>query len=129
MADKVGIVLISHSAQIGQGVFDLVQQVITEVPIAVAAGTDEEEIGTSMEKIQQAIEQVDQGQGVLLLYDLGSAKMNAEMAIEFTEVENVQIAEHVALVEGAYIAAVEANMGKSLAEVRQSLRKLEIAEM
>ncbi|WP_058306594.1 dihydroxyacetone kinase phosphoryl donor subunit DhaM [Gracilibacillus massiliensis] len=129
MSDKVGIVIISHSPKIGDGVFDLIKQVITGVPIAVAAGTDDNKIGTSMEKIKDAIEQVDSGNGVLLMYDLGSAKMNAEMSIEFSESTNVQLADHIPLVEGSYIAAVEANLGKSLQEIRKSLQKIEITEM
>ncbi|WP_073201330.1 dihydroxyacetone kinase phosphoryl donor subunit DhaM [Gracilibacillus kekensis] len=129
MSDKVGLVIISHSPKIGDGVFELIKQVITGVPIAVAAGTDDNQIGTSMEKIIDAITQVDNGNGVLLMYDLGSAKMNAEMAIEFSESANVQLADHIPLVEGSYIAAVEANMGKSLQEIRNSLQKIELTEM
>lgn len=110
MSDKVGMVIISHSVKIANGVTDLIGQVITDVPIEVAAGTDDEEIGTSVEKIMNAIKKVDHGNGVVLFYDLGSSKMNAEMAIEFLGKSDVKIADHVPLVEGSYIAAVEANM-------------------
>ncbi|UOQ85074.1 dihydroxyacetone kinase phosphoryl donor subunit DhaM [Gracilibacillus salinarum] len=129
MADKVGLVIISHSKKIGEGVCDLISQVISDVPIAIAAGTDDGEIGTSMELIGKAIEDVDQGKGVILLYDLGSAKMNAEMAIEFSERDQIKLANHVPLVEGAYIAAVEANMGYSLEKIMKSLTKLELEDM
>ncbi|UOQ48409.1 PTS-dependent dihydroxyacetone kinase phosphotransferase subunit DhaM [Gracilibacillus caseinilyticus] len=129
MADKVGLVIISHSKKIGEGVYDLISQVISDVPIAIAAGTEDEEIGTNMELISKAIEDADHGKGVILLYDLGSAKMNAEMAIEFSERENIQLANHVPLVEGAYVAAVEANMGYSIEKIRKSLTKLELEDM
>lgn len=129
MSEKVGIVIISHSSKIGEGVKELAKQVIEHVPIEVAAGTIENEIGTSIEKIQAAIEMADKGRGVLLLYDLGSAKMNAEMAIEFSARTDVKLANGVPLVEGAYIAAVESNMGYSLEQILLSLEKIKLENM
>lgn len=129
MSEKVGIVIISHSSKIGEGVKELAEQVIEHVPIEVAAGTIENEIGTSIEKIQAAIELADKGRGVLLLYDLGSAKMNAEMAIEFSARTDVKLANGVPLVEGAYIAAVESNMGYSLEQILLSLEKIKLENM
>ncbi|GAB3059670.1 dihydroxyacetone kinase phosphoryl donor subunit DhaM [Virgibacillus ainsalahensis] len=119
---NVGIVLISHSSKIAEGINDLIQQVIQDVPIELAGGTDEEEIGTNIDKIVSAIGRADQGAGVLLFYDIGSAKMNAEMAMEMAEIEQIKLAE-APLVEGSYVAAVEAGMGKSLDEVYEAAQK------
>ncbi|QDP41321.1 dihydroxyacetone kinase phosphoryl donor subunit DhaM [Radiobacillus deserti] len=119
----VGIVLVSHSPKVAEGIKDLITQVIQDVPVVAAGGTDENEIGTSFEKISDAIEEVQSEKGVLLFYDLGSALMNAEMAIEMSNHDNVQVAKDVALVEGAYVAAVEASMGKSIEEVYQAAKK------
>jgi|SRR5690625_3502733 len=129
MNNKVGIVIISHSIKIGEGVKELAEQVINKVPIEVAAGTEDNEIGTSIEKIQVAIEKVNRGAGALLLYDLGSAKMNAEMAIEFGNYTDVKIGDGIPLVEGSYIAAVESNMGHSLEEILVSLEKIKLENM
>ncbi|MBU5267042.1 dihydroxyacetone kinase phosphoryl donor subunit DhaM [Virgibacillus proomii] len=112
----VGIVLISHSAKIAEGTKELILQVMKDIPIETAGGTDENEIGTSIEKISAAIDQANQGMGVLLFYDLGSAKMNAEMAIELAERDDVKLVE-APIVEGSYVAAVESGMGKQLADV------------
>ena len=60
--------------------------------------------------------------GVLLFYDLGSAKMNAELAIEISEHKNIKIAE-APLLEGGYVGAVESNMGKDLDEIIESLNE------
>jgi len=49
---------------------------------------------------------------VVLLYDLGSAKMKAEIAIELAESIEVKLVE-APLVEGSYVAVVEASMGKA----------------
>ncbi|MGP4059363.1 dihydroxyacetone kinase phosphoryl donor subunit DhaM [Halobacillus sp. H74] len=82
---------------------ELLQQVVGGVPIESAGGSEGAGIGTSFEKIQSAIEQVD-ANGALVFYDLGSAKMNAEMAIEMLESENVRLVSY-PIVEGAYLAA------------------------
>ncbi|MEW9677898.1 dihydroxyacetone kinase phosphoryl donor subunit DhaM [Lentibacillus sp. L22] len=117
-----GLVLISHSQKIAEGMKEIIRQVIKEVPIQPAGGTDENEIGTSIDKILQAIEQADDGNGVILMYDLGSAKMNAEMAIEMTDRENIKLAE-APLVEGSYVAAVEAGQGKSVDAIIDNLKR------
>ena len=69
----VGIVLISHSPKVVEGIHDIVRQVIKDVPVELAGGTDENEIGTSIEKIQKAIHRANKGKGVLMFYDIGSA--------------------------------------------------------
>ncbi|UJL45444.1 PTS-dependent dihydroxyacetone kinase phosphotransferase subunit DhaM [Virgibacillus sp. NKC19-16] len=117
-----GIVLISHSSKIAEGIKDLITQVVKEVPIEAAGGTEEDDIGTSIDKIQEAIGRADTGKGVLLFYDIGSAKMNAEMAMEMADSENIQLVE-APLVEGSYTAAVESGMGKSVQEVHDAVVK------
>ncbi len=118
----VGIVLISHSNKVVEGIKDIIRQVIHDVPLEIAGGTDEDKIGTSVTKISLAIEEVYSDKGVLLFYDLGSAKMNAELAIEMSEHQNIKIAE-VPLLEGAYVGAVESNMGKNLDEIIEILNE------
>mgnify|MGYP001214726706 CR=1 FL=1 len=117
--DKVAIVLISHSAKVVEGVADIIRQMVPNVSVGLAGGTEDEEIGTSIEKIQAAIEEVYNNQGVLLFYDIGSAKMNAELAIELSGYDHVVVVE-APLLEGAFVAAVEAGMGKTLEEVREA---------
>jgi len=119
---NVGIVLISHSAKVVEGIKEIINQVNDTVSIALAGGTDDGEIGTSIEKIQTAIDSVSHDKGVLLVYDLGSAKMNAELAIEMGALEKVKILE-APILEGAYVAAVEAGMGKDLDEVVKAVEK------
>lgn len=120
--DYVGIVLVSHSHKIVEGLLEVIRQVIQDVPIEIAGGTNENEIGTSIEKILSAIHKVNFNRGVLVFYDLGSAKMNAEVALEMLDSISIKIVD-APLVEGAYVAAVEANMGKSIAEVYEAIRK------
>ncbi|RDW15700.1 dihydroxyacetone kinase phosphoryl donor subunit DhaM [Oceanobacillus chungangensis] len=117
----VGVVLISHSSKIVEGMKELIRQVIYDVPIELAGGTEENEIGTSIDKITRAINLADKGEGVILFYDIGSAKMNAEIAIELSESEVVLV--EAPLVEGSYIAAVESGMGRSLQEIKRAVEK------
>lgn len=116
---SVGLVVVSHSGKLAEGVCELAAQMAADVQLAPAGGTDDGGIGTSLEKIQAGIAQADSGDGVLLLTDLGSAVMTAEMALEFLEPDQqqrVRMAD-APLVEGTVAAAVAAQTGKSLAEV------------
>lgn len=121
--EHVGIVLISHSAKVVEGIKEIIDQVVNHVPIELAGGTEENEIGTSVEKIFSAIEHAYSEKGVILLFDLGSALMNAELAIEMSEYSNIKIAEDIPLLEGAYIAAVESSMGKDIEQILTSLKE------
>lgn len=113
---KVGIVLVSHSSKVVAGIKDIISQMVPNVSVALAGGTEEDSIGTSIDKIQQAVEEVYNEQGVLIFYDIGSAKMNAEIAVEISEHDNLKVVE-APILEGAFVAAVEAGMGKSIEEV------------
>ena len=107
---KVGLVLVSHSDKLAEGLAELAGQMAPDVAIIAAGGTDDGGIGTSLEKIQSGIAQADGGAGVALLADLGSAVMTAEMALEFLDPgqrEKVRLAD-APLVEGAVAAAVAA---------------------
>jgi dihydroxyacetone kinase phosphotransfer subunit len=126
----VGMVLVSHSHELVNGLRSLLSQVEPNVPIAVAGGTDEDEIGTSALKIKRAIESVYSDYGVIILFDIGSSLLNTKLAIEWLgEGRQVRIAD-ASLVEGAFSAVVEAGFGSSLdqvlaaAEEAKSIKKL-----
>jgi len=79
----VSLVIVSHSAQLAEGVAELAGQMAQgKVAIAVAGGTSDGALGTSVEKIIDALNQVDGPDGILVLLDLGSAVMATEMAVE-----------------------------------------------
>ncbi|MBK7896326.1 MAG: phosphoenolpyruvate--protein phosphotransferase [Anaerolineaceae bacterium] len=118
----VGIVVVSHSATLAQGVRELAEQMVQgQVPLAVAGGIDDPEqpIGTDPMKVLAAIESVYGEDGVLVLMDLGSALLSAEMALEFLPEEqqaNVKLCA-APLVEGTMAAAVQSMVGGTLAQV------------
>ena len=118
----IGIVVVSHSAKLAEGVCDLARQVGQgRVRIAAAGGTADPEnpIGTDAFQVQQAIESVYSEDGVLVLMDLGSAVLSAGVALEMLGEERSSRVELCAapLVEGAVAAASLAAAGASLAEI------------
>ncbi len=113
----VGIVLVSHSATLADGVRELLAQVAGEdVAVAVAGGTDDGALGTSDELIRAAIEAADQGCGVVVLPDLGSAVLAARVALADLEREDFVLVD-APFVEGAVAATVLAGTGAELSEV------------
>ncbi|NFO88754.1 PTS-dependent dihydroxyacetone kinase phosphotransferase subunit DhaM [Clostridium botulinum] len=124
----VGIVIVSHSNFIAKGVREVALQMAPEVSIVDAGGTSDGRIGTDISKITSAIESVYSDSGVLVLFDLGSAFMNTEMAIEFLD-DNIRGKVEIIdapLVEGAITAAIEASMDKSLAEIKEVLKPMSL---
>jgi PTS hybrid protein len=116
----VSLVLVSHSKTLAEGLRDMVVQVAGDtVRVAAAGGTADGRLGTNAEAIVEAIRAVDDGDGVLVLLDLGSAWLSVEMALdELSETEHARvIVSEAPLVEGAVLAAVQASVGASLAEV------------
>lgn len=119
----VGLVLISHSRKITDGIKELVEQMVADkVKVVSAGGLDESTLGTSVEGILNGINSVYDESGVLLLVDLGSAVLSAKEAIEFLDEskQNNVVISNAPLVEGSFIAAIEASTGKTLVEVNNA---------
>jgi phosphoenolpyruvate-protein phosphotransferase/dihydroxyacetone kinase phosphotransfer subunit len=123
----VGLVIVSHSAQLAAGVAELAGQMAQgKTPIAAAGGAGEDTLGTSVDKIIAAIQSVSGSDGVLVLLDLGSAILSAEMALEMLDEDDQRGPIRLSfapLVEGAVTAALEASLGRSLVEVQQAAEK------
>lgn len=111
----VGLLIVSHSSKIAEGVKDLADQMTKgEVPIAIAGGANDGSLGTSADLIRQALEQLASADGILVLLDLGSAVLSAETALE--EFNRPYLISDAPLVEGAVMAAIEASVGADLAQ-------------
>ena len=116
----IGIVIVAHSAKLADGIKEMADQMAKGlVAIAAAGGVDDTTLGTNADRIYEAIEQVYREDGVLVLFDLGSALFSTQMAIERLD-EGRQakvLLSEAPLVEGAIVAAVEASLGHDLATV------------
>jgi multiphosphoryl transfer protein len=113
---SVGIVVVSHSRSLGNAAVELAREVIgdVDVPIAVAAGLDETTLGTDA----AAIATSDRGAGVVVLMDLGSAVLSAELALDLLEdvgadpaTRGRTVLSAGPLVEGLVVAAATASTG------------------
>ncbi|GAA2866741.1 dihydroxyacetone kinase phosphoryl donor subunit DhaM [Lactobacillus intestinalis] len=123
---SLGITLVSHVPEIAEGLPKLLNQVAKDVPITTAGGTNDGDIGTSMEKIMDAFDD-NEADEILAFYDLGSAKMNLEMAMEMTDKKTVHLYD-AAFVEGAYTAASLIQAGVGLDEIESQLKPLKIKD-
>ncbi|MEV0384845.1 phosphoenolpyruvate--protein phosphotransferase [Nonomuraea sp. NPDC050643] len=106
--------LVSHSAGLAAEVVALTRGIAgTEAPMAAAGGMADGALGTSVDVIERAVRSVDQGDGVVLIPDLGSSVLTARLLEEDGRV----VVADVPFVEGAIAAAVAAGTGVPLADV------------
>jgi len=122
----VGIVVVSHSKNLAQEIINFSMQMAqSDIKVINAGGTDDGRFGTDATKIMDAIQQSDDKDGVLILVDLGSAIMSAEMAIDFLDEDlkkRVLIAD-APIVEGCISAVSQASIGTSLEEVKNAAER------
>ena len=121
----VGLVLVSHSRAVVEGVRDIVGQFGgSDVPVGLAGGTDDGRLGTSAPRIVEAIRSIvgpdaATSDGAVILLDFGSAALSVSFALD--ELEPAERAAvrvpDAPLVEGAFVAGVQASIGASLDEV------------
>jgi phosphoenolpyruvate---glycerone phosphotransferase subunit DhaM len=127
----VGIVVVSHSAELAAGLRALAGQMAgPDVAIEAAGGTAAGALGTDEARVREAIEQAGRdGDGVVVLGDLGSSILTVRHVLEHQANGHVQLAD-APFVEGAVTAAVTAGAGAPLdavvraAEEARGARKL-----
>ena len=116
-----GLVVVSHSRALADSAVALASEMLhgSQVRIAVAAGLDATTFGTDATAIVEAIHTADDGDGVVVLMDLGSAVLSAEMALDMIDpaVRERVVLCPAPLVEGLVVAAVSAAGGATPGEV------------
>ena len=129
----VGIVIVSHSNKLAQGVMELAKMMASDALVAAAGGLEDGSFGTSYEKINAAINSVYTDDGVVILMDMGSAVMTTEMVIEALGYDDVVMLDG-PVVEGAIVAALESSMGTPLRDMQAKVdearetRKLDLTK-
>jgi multiphosphoryl transfer protein len=117
----VGLVIVSHSRALARAAVGLAQEMVhgKQLKITIAAGLDDTTFGTDATQIVEAINAADQGAGVVVLMDLGSAVLSAELALELLDgdLRDRVVLCPAPLVEGLVVAAVAAAGGASSDEV------------
>ncbi|MBX0294679.1 dihydroxyacetone kinase phosphoryl donor subunit DhaM [Haloarcula nitratireducens] len=107
----VGLVVVSHSRKAAEGIAEVATEMGGDTRIEPVGGDGQGGIGTVPDDIVDALDAVEEGDGVVVLVDLGSAVMNADVAIEMSDADAV-IADAPVL-EGAVNAAVAATSPKA----------------
>src|SRR3954452_11464198 len=123
----VGIVVVSHSRPLARAALALAGEMLHGRParIELAAGLDETTFGTDAVRVKEAIEAVDGPAGVVVLMDLGSAVLSAELALDLLQDPTIRdrvTLSAAPLVAGLIVAAVAAAGGASRAEVAAEAR-------
>lgn len=114
----IGLVVVSHSERAAEGIVEVAAEMAGDTAIEAVGGDGQGGIGTVPDAIEDALDAADDGDGVVVLVDLGSAVMNADVAIEMSGVE-ATIADAPVL-EGTVNAAVAAtNPSATLESVRE----------
>ena len=119
---KVGLVLVSHSEQLAQGLAEVAGQMAPDVRIWTVGGAADGTLGTDPERIGFVLANAVESNvaGVAVFADLGSAVMAVESLIDlnpgWTGVRLIKAP----MVEGAIVAAVSAQQGGSLDQVERA---------
>lgn len=116
----VGIVIVSHSPDLADGVVALANELAgPDVRIEAVGGGPDGRLGTDGERVRTAIRGVDSGDGVILLGDIGSAILTIRHVLESRANNHARLVD-APLVEGAVAAAVSASAGCTMDEVARS---------
>jgi phosphoenolpyruvate---glycerone phosphotransferase subunit DhaM len=119
----VGIVVVSHSRDIASGIVALAGQMAgPDVRIEGAGGTPDGGLGTDADRVREAIDRADQGDGAIILGDLGSAILTARAVLAGRDNGHVRLVD-APLVEGAVAAAVTASAGLALSDVENAAKE------
>lgn len=112
------IVIVSHSKDIANGTKALLNNMAKGVKIIAYGGVDNG-LGTSLDEVQKILNDLDDD--ALCFYDLGSAEMNIDLAIEtYKGPYNIKKI-NAPIVEGSFIAAFKLSVGGSVNEAIQEI--------
>lgn len=119
----IGFVVVSHSRPLAEAAVALATQMVAEgpPPIEIAAGSADGGFGTDAAAIAASIDRLDASEDVVVLMDLGSAVLSAEMALEFVEQPDRVHLSSAPFVEGLVAAVVLAATGADWTSIRAEL--------
>lgn len=111
----IGIVVVSHSPALAEASVALADEMVhgSGPVVAVAAGAAGG-FGTDATEVRRALEKASSPDGVLVLMDLGSAVLSAELALELGPIDVPVRLSAAPLVEGLVAAVVRAAGGADL---------------
>ncbi|NLN97691.1 MAG: PTS-dependent dihydroxyacetone kinase phosphotransferase subunit DhaM [Eubacteriaceae bacterium] len=117
---KTGIIIVSHSEKLAEGVVELINEMNDgNVLTAAAGGLEDGGLGTDAMRIQEAIETMSDVDHILVYCDLGSAILSTETALDFMDEELAKkvIIVNAPVVEGAFAGMVQATFADNIEDV------------
>lgn len=122
-----GVIIVSHSEKLAEGLKDIVMEMNDgSVAVIAAGGAADGRIGTNTLKIKAAIEELAERDHILIFVDLGSAVICSETAIEMLEDEELQEKVHIVdapLVEGVVGGVVQATICNDLEKIIETAKE------
>lgn len=118
----INILITSHSNKLAQGLTELISQMATNVRIEYSGGTEDGELGSNFEEINQKMTELAED-GLVVFFDLGSSMMNCQMAYDMLD-ENLKEKVIIAgspLVESAFEIAIDINENTKLEEIKEKI--------
>lgn len=118
----INILITSHSNKLAQGLTELISQMATNVRIEYSGGTEDEELGSNFEEINQKMTELAED-GLVVFFDLGSSMMNCQMAYDMLD-ENLKEKVIIAgspLVESAFEIAIDISEDTKLEEIKEKI--------
>jgi len=123
----VAFVIVSHSAKLSEGVADLARMSAPNARIFPAGGLPDGAYGTSFDLISEAVKCAYSEEGVILIFDMGSAAMTSEMVVESLSLNKVRVVD-CPVAEGAVLGTVLAESGVDFDEIVYELENLSKTE-
>ena len=80
----INILIASHSKKLAQGLTELIGQMADKVNIEYSGGTEDGELGSNFEEINEKMTRLAED-GLVVFFDLGSSMMNCETAYEMLD--------------------------------------------
>lgn len=119
----IGLVIVSHSNKIAEGIVDLCYEMAgKDLNIIPAGGTSDGRIGTDPILIKDSIEKAYDGDGVAILADIGSSIMSSELAMEMLEddIKKKTCILDTPIVEGSIAVSVQASISKDMEDIKRA---------
>lgn len=119
----VSFVIVSHVKKLAEGIAELSEMMAPNVKIVAAGGLEDGTHGTSFSIISDAVRSALSEDGTIILVDMGSAVMTAEMVLEDYADKNIVVAD-CPVVEGAVLGTVLAESGAGMDEILEELKNV-----
>ncbi|PXZ04447.1 dihydroxyacetone kinase phosphoryl donor subunit DhaM [Gilliamella apicola] len=126
----ISIILVSHSKKITDGLKEMIEEMVDstgDVKIFSAGGTEDGRLGTDSVAIYNIIKQSSQHNNILIFADIGSAILSTETAIDLIEDEELKSKVTLVdapLVEGAFVASIQAMVDKDVEGILAELQNI-----